>query len=291
MGCICRSVPEPFEFSDDAISHLQLPQVASFAVKCVHFCHFYGRSLTRLELRGQHPGLYLAGAFAHAQYGDTGFLKVTAQIIRVAQVLFMTVEESGKIVHSCKRLGDAIHGQQWISVPYMENRITDEKWNLQEGRAPAVLFLPWPVSYIASRIMLVVMRIVEIISHIWQLNLLLLDLYDAIWMNPYTQAQAIEDVFINAQAVADQFVSRERHLARAVDAHRLWIDELLKLVKVDWSAARLVEVLNSFADKAEGVVQACAAPAQAIVQMARGSSMIATELATNYSSNKSGARP
>lgn len=282
MGCLCRSISEPFEFSFDTISHLQLPQAASLAVKTIHVCHFLGRAISRLELRHQHPGLYLAGVVANAHLGDTVFLKVAAQIVRIAQVFFSVVEEGGKLVHSWTRLWDAFSPPQWICVPYMGNRLASDEWNLQEGLAPSVLFLPWPVALIASRVMLVVMRIAEVVSHIWKLNLFLFDLYDAVWLNPHSQSEVIEDLFMNLHDIADQWMSRERRLAQAVDAHRLWIDGLLKLAKVDWSAETLVRLLNGFADQVEGVTQVCAAPAQAIVAMAKGSTAVSAALSTSH---------
>ena len=286
MVCVCRSISEPFEFSVEAISHLQLPQAASLAVTCVHLCHFLGRALSRLELRQRHPGLYLAGVLANAQLGDTGFLKVTAQIVRIAQVFFSTVESGGKLVHGCNRLWDAISAPKWISVPYMENRLAREEWDLQEGRAPSVLFLPRPLALIASSVMLVVMRIVEVMFYIWQLNLCLFELYDAIWIDPHSQSEAIDDLFINLHDIADQFISRERRLSQAVAAHSQWIDELLKIVKVDWTAERLVSTLNGFADQAEGIAGVCAVPAYAMVEMVKGSSSITAAMTTSYSSKK-----
>jgi hypothetical protein len=284
MGCICRSISEPFEFSVDAISHLQLPKAASLAVECVHICHFLGRALSRFELRQRHPGLYLAGVLTNAKFGDFVFLKVAAQIVHLAQVFFSIVEEGGMLVHSCNRLWKAIFPPKWIAVPYMENRLTREEWNLQEGRAPSVLFLPWPVAFIASNIMLVVMRIVEVVSHIWQLNLYLFDLYDAVWMNSRLQSEAIDDLFMNLHDIAGQFLSRERRLSQAVAAHGQWIDRLLKVMKVDWTAERLEAILNGFADQAEGIGTVCALHGQAMGEMVKGSSSIATALITNYSS-------
>jgi hypothetical protein len=269
----------------DAIAHLQLPSVAAWAVRSVHICHFLGRALSRLELRRQNPGLYLAGVLTNARFGDREFLRVAAQLVRLAQVFFSVVEESGKLVQSSHRLSDSFSFLMPLSIPYAQNRLARKQWALQEGHAPSVLFLPWPVNYVASRVMLIAMRIAEIVSCIWQLNLLLFDLYDTVWMDPYTRASAIDDLFINFQEVAEQFVSPERRLSRAIAAHGLWVDELLKIVHVNWTAEKLALILNEFADRAEGVGRIFAVPAQAIATMAQGSSAITSAMMTNYSTN------
>ncbi len=284
MGCICRSVLEPFDFSVDTISHLQLPQAVSLVVKGVHICHFLGRAVSRLELRQHHPGLYLTGVLTNAQLGDTTFVKVAAQIVRVAQVLFSVVEEGGRLVHSCNRLLESCSLPTWISIPYMGNRLASKEWDLQEGRAPSVLFLPWPLAVIASRIMLIVMRIAAVASHIWQLSLFLFELNDAVLINPYTQSEVIDDLFLNLQDISDQFISKERRLSQAVAEHRQWIDELMKLARVDWSAEKLVSILNGFAEKVEGIANACAAPVQSLGLIAKGASAVASALTTGYSS-------
>lgn len=267
-----------FEFSHEAIGRLQLPEPIGVAVTCVHLCHFFGRTLRRLDVRQQHPGLYLAGVLANARFGDSRFLKMAAQVVRIAQVLLKTVEESGRLVHSCQRLADSLHTPKRITLFYMTNRLSHEKWPSQEGRAPSVLFLPTPVAVVASSLMVIVMRIVEIVSHIWRLNLCLFDLYDAVCLDPHSQSEVIDDVFLNLRDIAGQFMSRERRLAHAVASHRQWIDELLKLSHVEWSAHNLAATLNSFADQVEGLSAVSAVPVHTVSQMAQGSLALSAAL-------------
>lgn len=291
MSCICRRITEPISFTVDSISHLDLPTALSWTVTCVHLCHFFGRAVSRLELREQHPGLYLAGALMNARYGDVGFLKATAQIVRVARVLFSTVEAGGELVHSFDRLREAFSCPKCNVLSYEGNRLTNPGWRGQEGQAPSFLFLPWPIALIVSTIAVVVMRIVEIASRIWKLNLCLFDLYDSIWMTPFEQSSAIEDLFIELGQIVDQFASPERKLAQAVAYHREWIDQLLHLIKIDWSAERIVSLLNSFADKTEGIVKACSGPIQGIADMAQGTAMVASALTIGDSSEASQPTP
>lgn len=288
MACICRTIESPCSFSIEAISHLQLPEGVSYAVQCVHLCHFFGRALTRLELRQQNPGLYLAGALANAKFGDHGFLKTVAQIVRIAQVLFATVEEAGELVNSCDRLYASLSFPRWIALPYMRNRLAHPEWRSQEGRAPSILFLPGPVAIVAAVIMLVVLRIGDIVTHLWRLNLCLFDLYDSIWMDPHSQSEMIDDLFLNLHDMADQFLSRERRLARSVAFHRQWVDELLKMAHVNWSAGQLVTTLDGFANQIEGAAGVYAPPIRAMTEMAKSSSAVASALATGYSSRMRG---
>jgi hypothetical protein len=284
MECIRRSICEPFSFSVDAIAHLDLPTAASWAVRCVHFCHFLGRSLSRLELRRCHPGLYLGGVLANAHYGDTAFLKVAAQLVRLAQVFFSAVEESGKLVLSLNRLQDSMAFSAPMAIPYARNRLLHEQWPHQEGKAPSVLFLPWPINFIASRLLLAARRIAEVAVRIWHLNLCLFDLYDAVWMNPQSRSESMDDIFINLSDIADQCMSRERRLSQAIAAHAQWIDKMLKIVRVDWTATKLAAILNEFADRAETIGRVGAVPGEAMKTMATGSLAVARAMVTNYSS-------
>jgi hypothetical protein len=275
MGFIIRQMGEPFFPPIDAISFLHLPSPISLVVRSLHGVHFFSRAVRRLEIRQQHPGLYLAGVFFNARYGDTEFLKVTAQVVRIARIFLSLVEQSGQIARDWERLKAAFRVPQLIAVPYGVNRMNARRWKHQEGKAPPHLFLSWPAAIVLSPCTLVSMRVGKLVQDIWELNMHLFDLYDAIQMDPHTRAAAIEELFIDVGQMADDVVGPERRLSKAVREHQRWVDEVLKMLHVKGSAQELADVLDLFADRSRTIGTRAVIPLRVTTELFGGVGAIA----------------
>ena len=274
MGPICREISASLAFPMDAISFLNLPQPVSLVVRAVHLCNFFGRSIARLEIRQQHPGLYLAGVFANARYGDAEFLRVAAQIVCIAKTFLSVAEDGAQIIHGCSRIDDSLLLTKRIVLPYAENRLTSDRWSAQEGRTLPLLFLPWPVAHILSHAILLPKRVIGVIQDIWNLNMHLFDMYDAIQMNPHSRSAAIDDLFIDVGDMVGQVIGRERRLSKAVGEYRPWVDAVLRLMGVDSSAQKIIGILDRFADQAQEIKERGEAPAHAAMEVMKGASAV-----------------
>jgi hypothetical protein len=265
MAGICSALFEPVSVSMNAVSCLQLPTPISLAVKGLHCCHFFGKTMYRLEARYQHPGLYVAGVIAHAHFGNEEFFQMVAQIVRVARIFLFLVEDAAAIVHSCHRLKEAFVRSQGVTTYYTVSRLTSPRWAKQEGSAPSMLFLPWPLALLVSQCMLVSMRVSTVIQQIWQLNMHLFDMDEALKMDPQTRASAIDDLFVDLGTMVNDEIGKERKLSKAVQEHGQWIDEVLRLLRVNWSAQEVAKALDQLADQAVAIGQTRAACAGVMV--------------------------
>ena len=252
------TLSSPYDLPFQAISDVQIPSVVSAALSVLHYCHYLGRELFRLEFRSQAPAQYLAGVFLNAQCGQQEFVRAAAKVVLIAKECLGVIEEGGRVARCVEDLWESLKLPSGEALRYSAQRFT--VCNSDSDERPWFSQLWWPFSIVMARISLVVRRLFDLLAGCWNLHMHMWDLSEALSADPRIQSEAIDDLLVNLGEVADQVAGEDRRLVRAVAQYRPWIDRALQLMGIQWSALAIVDTLESFAERAGRVSGLLALP-------------------------------
>jgi hypothetical protein len=271
----------PYSLPWQAISDLGIPPVVSGALSVLHFCHYLGRELFRLEFRTEAPAQYLAGVLLNSQCGQHAFVQAAAKVVSIAKECLGVIEEGGRLKTSVEFLCESLQLPHKVSVLYSAQRFAQPDPELAVQSKPWVAWMWWPIAIVISKISLVVRRIFDLLAGCWRLHLSMWSLSEALGSDPHIQSEAIDDILVNLGEIADQVGGQNRRLARAVDQYRPWIDRALQLMGIQWSAQAIVHTLEGFAAGAEQAAEALAIPIQGAGEATCGATALAGSLASH----------
>jgi|AMWB02.1.fsa_nt_gi hypothetical protein len=262
MVSASASLSSPYDLPFQAISDLKIPAVLSCALSTLHYCHYLGRELFRLEFRSQAPAQYLAGVFLNAQCGQQAFVQAAAKVVLIAKECLGVIEEGGRLTRCVEGLWDSLKLPSRVALQYSAQRFA--LWNPEADSDAKPWFSQfwWPFAVVIARITLVARRIFDLLATCWHLHFYMWGLSEALSTDPRIQSEAIDDLLVNLGEVADQVGGQDRRLAKAVAQYRPWIDRALQLMGIQWSAQAIVDTLEDFASRADHVSGALSLPLQ-----------------------------
>lgn len=262
MVSMIPTLSSPYNLPFQAISDLKIPSVFSAALSVLHYCHYLGRELFRLEFRTEAPAQYLAGVFLNAQCGQQEFVRAAAKVVLIAKECLGVIEEGGRLTRCVEDLWESLKLPSKVSLQYSAQRFTMPDSDPDDDAKPWFSQFWWPFSIVIARITLIVRRIFNLLASCWYLHLHMWGLSEALSTDPRIQSEAIDDLLVNLGDVADQVGGPDRRLARAVAQYRPWIDRALQLMGIQWSAQAIVDTLEGFTEKADQVSGFLAIPIQ-----------------------------
>jgi hypothetical protein len=280
MVSVSPPLSSPYNLPLQAISDLGLPSPVSGALSVLHFCHYVGREIFRLEFRTQAPAQYLAGVLLNAQYGQQAFVQVVAKVVLIAKECLGVIEEGGRVTRSIEALWESLVLPRTISLLYSAQRFALSDPEVDGTSKPWFSQFWWPISIVVARINLVARRIFDLLAGCWRLHFYMWGLSEALGADPHILSEAIDDLLVNLGEVADQVGGREGRLARAVAQYRPWIDRVLQLMGINWSAQAIVNTLEGWASGMGHVSSALAIPAQGAADAWKGACSIVSTLIT-----------
>ena len=272
------TLTSPYDLPFQAISGLKIPSVLSAALSVLHYCHYLGRELFRLEFRSEAPAQYLAGVFLNAQCGQQDFVRAAAKVVLIAKECLGVVEEGGRLTGCVEGLWESLKLPSTAALQYSAQRFTVWDSDPDDDTKPWFSQFWWPISVVIARITLVVRRVFDLLASCWRLHMNMWGLSEGLSADPRIQSEAIDDLLVNLGDVADQVGGPDKRLARAVAQYRPWIDRALQLMGIQWSAQAIVDTLEGFAVKADQVSGLLALPLQGAGTACEGAVSVVGEL-------------
>ena len=278
MVGIQQGIDSPVEVGRRTVESFAFPNWMAQSFNFIHKVHFFGRTWIRFQRRVESPALYLGGAFLNQQLGDSTVIRVTAQIVLIARILLEAFEDGATIIRSWNAYAQTLEGTDSMTYSYLAEGLSNPGWSREEGRLMGELFFSEKIAIVAHRVYLVVTRFFHFISAVAKLSFRLLELYDAIMIDPFTQAAAIDDLLIELAYIGDHVGGDRCRLERAVEMYKPMINKTLDVLCLNWTADGLTKKLGDLAEYSIGIRKVYRNVEDVACNAGRGASAIAESL-------------
>lgn len=256
MAAIQQGISTPLEVGRQTIQEFHFPTWLARGFYFIHKVHFLGRTWIRFQRRIESPSLYLGGAFLNQQLGDSTVIRVTAQIVLIARILVEAVEDGANIVRSWNAYTEVLEGTDDKTSSYLCEGLSTREWSREEGKVMGELFFSKQIAIMAHRIYVVTARLFQFLEAVFKLSYRMLELYDAILIDPYGRTVAIDDLLIELAALGDHVGGENRRLEKAIEMYRPMVNKTFELLHLNWTADGLTKKVQSLADGSTGIRKA-----------------------------------